>query len=528
MFVRTMFSIIAFGAAGPSLAQAIPDSQKTSPWFQEGQSHVASRLNAQTLQADAPQAKNVILFVGDGMGISTLTAARILSGQRAGGSGEEASLSFERFAHTALVKTYNVDAQIPDSAGTMTAMMSGIKTNAGVVGVNSSVQRGNCLQVAGNELVSVLDLAEIKGMATGLVTTTRVTHATPAAAYAKSASRDWEDVSDQSVEVINQGCEDIASQLVNYQQNLERRFPAIDIDGIDVVLGGGRDNFLPLGPDTDLTASFGQGSGQRTDNRNLIAEWQQTYPEGQYLVDAIDLAAIDANSSTPILGLFSSSHMQYDANRAVNELSQPSLTQMVVKAVGALRNNPQGYLLIVESGRIDHAHHAGNAHGALSETIELANAVDAVQEITDSAETLIMVTADHSHVMTFSGYPKRGNPILGKVVSEGSTSPALAGDELPYTTLGYANGPGFRNYGDNTDPDRTYADGVTGGRQSLVDVDTEAPGFHQEALVPLIAETHGGEDVAVHATGAGAYRVQGSIEQNLIFHVIDQALGLSQ
>ncbi|MFK7859812.1 MAG: alkaline phosphatase [Granulosicoccus sp.] len=525
---RLLITAIALISAGSINAQAIPESQRQNPWFLDGQAHVNSRLENQTRQAGVSQAKNVILFVGDGMGISTLSAARILGGQRMGGDGEEASLSFEGFAHTALVKTYNVNAQIPDSSGTMTAMMSGIKTNAGVVGVNPSVVMGNCRVEAGNELPSALDLAEIKGLATGLVTTTRVTHATPAATYAKSANRGWEDISDQSAEVIEQGCEDIASQLVNFQQNLESRFPGADVDGIDVVLGGGRRHFLPTSPEEDLMPVYGQGSGDRTDERNLIAEWTQTYPDGRYLFDAAGLDALDVNVSTNVLGLFSSSHMQYEADRAVNEAAQPSLSEMVFKAIEVLRNDPDGFLLVVESGRIDHAHHAGNAYGALSETLELSNAVSIAQDLTNASDTLIMVTADHSHVMTFAGYPRRGNPILGKVVSAGGVNPALASDGLPFTTLGYANGRGFRDYGDNTDPDKTYSDPVVGGRQNLTDVDTQAPGFHQEALVPLVAESHAGEDVALHATGAGAFRVQGTIEQNLIFHVINQALGLTR
>ncbi|MCB2388025.1 alkaline phosphatase, partial [Thalassolituus alkanivorans] len=93
-------------------------------------------------------------------------------------------------------KTYNVDAQTPDSAGTMTAMMSGIKTDAGVIGVDEDVVRSDCSTVAGNEVVTALELAEIKGLSTGVVSTARITHATPAATYAHAADRNWEDNSD--------------------------------------------------------------------------------------------------------------------------------------------------------------------------------------------------------------------------------------------------------------------------------------------------------------------------------------------
>lgn len=528
MSVRLMMPAMALFMAGPLLAQSIPETQRQNPWFQGGQSHITTRIDSQAQQSATQQARNVILFVGDGMGVATLTTARILGGQRQGQSGEESSLSFERFAHTALVKTYNTNAQIPDSAGTMSAMMSGIKTNAGVVGVNAGVLMGNCTQVVGNEMATALELAEIKGLATGVVTNTRITHATPAATFAKSANRGWEDISDMSDVVIEQGCEDIASQLVNFETNLEARFPNADVDGIDVVFGGGRRHFLSANPASADAAVFGQDSGDRTDGRNLIAEWQQRYPDGRYLFDEASLEMLDTSSPASVFGMFSPSHMQYEANRAANPGSQPSLSNMVSKAIEVLDNNPNGFLLIVESGRIDHAHHSGNAFVALDETLELSRAVTVAQELTNAADTLIMVTADHSHVLTFAGYPRRGNPILGKVVSAGGTSPALAGDGLPYTTLGYANGPGFRDYGDNTDPDRTYSESPLGGRQNLEAVNTEASGFHQEALVPLAAETHGGEDVTLHATGAGAVKVQGTIEQNVIFHIMDSALGLTR
>ena len=528
MSLKLMLSAASLALPASLMAQAIPESQQQNPWFGDGQQNILNRLQSQAQLQPEGRAKNVVLFVGDGMGIPTLTAARILGGQRAGGSGEQASLSFEDFPNSAWVKTYNVDAQIPDSAGTMTAMMSGVKTNAGVVGVNANVSSGNCLQQPGNELVSALDLAEIKGLATGVVSNTRITHATPAATYAKSASRAWESNAEQSADVVEQGCEDIASQLINFEQNLETAFPNADVNGIDVVLGGGRRSFLPADATADLTATFGQATGARTDGRNLIDEWQQRYPAGRYLFDEATLDALDTEASSNVMGLFSDSHMQYEADRAANAGQQPSLSKMVGKAIELLDNNPNGFLLVVEAGRVDHAHHAGNAHGALDETLELSRAVQAAVNMTSVEDTLILVTADHSHVMTFAGYPARGNPILGKVVSQGGVSPALAEDGLPYTTLGYANGPGFRDYGNNTNPDRTYQDAVLAGRQDLNAVDTQEPGFHQESLVPLAAETHGGEDVSVHAVGPGAYRVHGTMEQNVIFHVMDKALGLTQ
>ena len=413
-------------------------------------------------------------------------------------------------------------------------MMSGVKTDAGLIGVDEDVVRRDCASVAGNELVTALELAELGGMATGIVTTARLTHATPAATYAKSADRNWEDVSDMPEAAIAAGCEDIASQFVNFEARLESRYPGADVDGLEVAMGGGRRHFLPddaafnsADVDPDVTVE-----GDRTDDRNLVDEWRARYPNGRY---AFERGGFDAIAAGPgpgsverVLALFDESHMQYEEDRANDVAGEPSLAEMTEKAIGVLDDDEDGFFLMVESGRIDHAHHAGSAFNALTETIEMAEAVARAQALTDEAETLIIVTADHGHVFTMGGYPKRGNPILGAVVPIGSEEPALADDGRPYTTLGYANGRGFRNFGDAaTNADASYLDEPLGGRVDLTGVDTTSPGFHQEVLVPLTAETHSGEDVAVYAEGPGASLIEGTHEQSLIFHVMNHAGDLS-
>ena len=172
-------------------------------------------------------------------------------------------------------------------------------------------------------------------------------------------------------------------------------------------------------------------------------------------------------------------------------------------------------------------HHAGSAYNALTDTIELANAVQRAIDMTDPEETLIIVTADHGHVFTIAGYPKRGNPILGKVVNVGAEEPALAADDMPYTTLGYTNGGGFRNLGAETDADEGYNVDIAAGRQNLTDIDTTTPGYHQEALVPLSSETHSGEDVGIFASGPGALLVNGTNEQSMLYHIMDFAADLT-
>ncbi len=458
------------------------------------------------------KARNVILFVGDGMSTTTVVASRIRAGQLEGRSGEANLLSFEQFPHVGLSKTYNVDAQIADSAGTMTAMMSGVKTDAGLIGVGEASVRGDCESARDNALLSALQLAELAGMQTGVVTTARLTHATPAATYAVSPERDWESDSDMPTAAKAAGCIDIAAQFVDFESTLEARIPGADIDGIEIALGGGRDKFV--------------ASGDRTDGRDLTDEWQLAHPEGVYIADRAALESIPVQASH-VFGLFASSHLDYQAALS-SRSAVPSLSEMTRFAVERLSRSETGFLLIVEGGRIDHAHHAGNAYAALTETIELANAVSVADEMTKDEDTLIIVTADHSHTMTMMGYPPRGNPILGKVPVPGRDIPQTAFDQKPYTTLSYANGRGPYPSGrvSSTNPDARYREPVTMGRVDLSEVDTTVPGFHQEALVPLESETHAGDDVAIYAKGPGGALVRGVLEQHLIFHAINHSLDL--
>src|SRR3546814_7427195 len=113
------------------------------------------------------QAKNVIVFLGDGMSLATVTAARILDGQRKGHPGEENQLAWETFPATALSKTYNTDAQTPDSAGTMTAIATGVKTHIGAIGVSAG-RHNDCAQSLDHRLQSWLALAADAGMGTGI------------------------------------------------------------------------------------------------------------------------------------------------------------------------------------------------------------------------------------------------------------------------------------------------------------------------------------------------------------------------
>lgn len=501
--LRYAFFVLMAVVALPS--QSVAGGEDTPFWYRQGDQALKRAL---AVTPNTRRARQVILFVGDGNGVTSVTAARIFDGQSKGGSGEENSLSFERFPYVALAKTYNTDQQTPDSAGTMTAMVTGVKTRAGVISLGPEVPRGDCREAGRHRLPTLLEQARDAGFATGIVTTTRVTHATPAATYAHTPERDWE--SDSDIPAVMKECaRDIARQLV-------------ENGPIDVVMGGGRRAFLPQGA---RDPEYRDIRGARADGRNLIADWQTRNPDGHYLWNRDQFEQLPAKG--PVLALFEPSHMHFEADREALDGNEPSLSEMTANAIRRLEANDNGFLLVVEAGRIDHAHHAGNAYRALADGQELSRAVQVAVEATDADDTLIVVTADHSHVLTMAGYPVRGNPILGKVVindqqGEPRRQPYKALDGRPFTTLGYGNGPG---YGRHETVDSRYRQVPMPGRHLTQGEETTGKDFHQETLVPLRSETHGGEDVAIYARGPWAHLFHGVQEQNYIYHVIRHAMG---
>jgi alkaline phosphatase len=499
------FVVVGLGCLGWAQDTATV-SQSQDDYYTQAEQTLQQML---AVEPNTNQAKNVIIFISDGADPVVHTSARIFDGQQKGTTGEENVLSFETFPNVALVKTYNVDAQVPDSAGTATAWNTGVKTDIGVLGVDADVTYDDCASQQGNEVTTLFELAEAAGMATGTVSTARITHATPAGNYAHAANRDWESDADLSEEALQNGCLDIATQLVDFPYG----------DGIEVALGGGRRAFIP---ETMADPEDADATGNRLDGRDLTQDWL-TKTNSVYVWNQAQFDAVDPATTDHLLGLFERSHLEYEPNRLEDTAGEPSLTEMAIKAIDILSKNENGYVLQVESGRIDHALHEGSAFRALSEEVEYSKTIQAVLDKVNLDETLIIVTSDHGHVMTFAGYPTRGNPILGLVNdSESGGDIALADDGKPYTTLGFMNGPGSIYYSEEGYTTR-IAD-----RPDLREVDTANEDFLQPALVPLGNETHGGSDVAAYATGPRAYLVRGVIEQNYLFHVIDYALNLTE
>ncbi|XP_054838945.1 alkaline phosphatase-like [Eublepharis macularius] len=463
---------------------SLEDEKNPNYWNTRAKQTLESALR---LTPVANRAKNIILFLGDGMGIPTITAARIYKGQLAGGSGEEAVLAMEKFPYVALSKTYNVDRQVSDSAGTGTAYLCGVKTNAKTLGVSATAVYGQCNTTFGNEVYSILHRAKLGGKAVGIVTTTRVQHASPGASYAHSVNRSWYSDEDLPEDAIQQGCKDIAYQLVHNTD-------------INVILGGGRRYMTPKwSPDPEYPDDP-EKNGTRKDGLNLIEMWLSAKEGAQYVWNKTGLEAVDENSTDYLLGLFEPKDMAFELDR--NSTTDPSIVEMTEVAIRILSRNPKGFFLFVEGGRIDHGHHSGKAKQALTEAVMMDRAVERAGELTNASETLTVITADHSHVFTFGGSTPRGNNIFG-------LAPKSATDKRPYTSILYGNGPGY-----------VLKDGK---RPDVRSTDFDDKDYRQQAAVPLEMETHGGEDVAILAKGPMAHLFHGIQEQNYIPHVMAYA-----
>jgi alkaline phosphatase len=476
----------------------------------------ASDARAEHGRPSRGRARNVIVFIGDGMGISTIAATRVMS------VGVDGNLVMDQFPHSALSRTADADHITPDSASTMTSMMTGVNANSGVLGFGSETEFGDFNGDGdGIPRATALELAKQRGMRVGVVSTARITHATPAACYSHINSRDDE------------------SAIALSALPTDRSYNAALGTGLDLMLGGGRQFFLP----TTVVDEEG-GAGSRTDGRDLRAEYRAA--GYSYVWNTAGLEGVTP-ADLPLLGLFERSHMEYEVDRSSDAGGEPSLSELAVKAVTLLdggASGRQGYFLMVEGGRIDHAHHAGNAYRALNDTEALDRAIGATLAAVDLRDTLVIVTADHSHVFTMAGYPLRpvnelGYPlatapeaylssphnhifdVVYDVDDDGNVIKSMDADGVPYTVLGYQNGPGYRGT-PRVDPTSDPFPGLSG----LPGAGESGSEYLQESAVPLASETHAGEDVALFAAGPGSELVRGTVRNSHVFGVIRAALGL--
>lgn len=278
--------------------------------------------------------KNVILMIPDGFGPASVTMARDFSQVYRGTH----KLALDEFL-VGTCRTYATDARVTDSAAGATAYASGIKTFNGAIGVDKE----------GNLVSTLLEAAEVAGMATGLVATSRITHATPAAFSAHVPSRASE--------------EDIATQQIT--------------KGIEVFFGGGLREFLPKA-----------NGGKRSDERNLIEE-----SKAKNLNIALNISDFRNIQTIPAIALLAQDHLDYEIDRTGN---QPNLLEMTEKALELLGNSPNGFFLMIEGSRIDHAGHANDPQTHVREIIAYDEAVAKVLAFAkQDGNTLVVSVADH-------------------------------------------------------------------------------------------------------------------------------------
>ncbi len=290
------------------------------------------------------QSKNIILIIGDGLGQTGITATRIYKQSI---DKNQKKLSIDSFHHSAFVQTRSLNNIVTDSAAAATAMATGEKTNNGMISVLPNDKKLN----------SIAKIAKSKGKSVGIITTTSITHATPAAFYAN-----WHNRGDDKK---------IAKQL--------------KASNFDLFLGGGRKYFKKI-------------------------------PEKFKTVFNKSELKLITNLKMPLLGLFADKHLPYVKDR---DESIPSLSEQSIQAISLLKKNPKGFFLMVEAGRIDHAAHNNQALQQLVETIELDQTVESILNLIKKDpnlsldNTTVLVTSDHeTGGLSLNGYFKQDQSIL--------------------------------------------------------------------------------------------------------------------
>jgi alkaline phosphatase len=293
--------------------------------------------------------KYVFFFIGDGLGAAQRQAAEYFAQEKDNDPGYK--LTMNKLPVFGINTTYASDSLVTDSSSAGTALACGYKTNNGMLAVLPD----------GTKVKSIIEAAEEKGIATGLITTTRVTHATPAVWAAHNVDRDAEN--------------EIAEDMID--------------SGVDFVAGGGYRHFVPK--------DWPWGKSKRTDSRNLLGEIADKYFVYTGNGSTKSFLEMKPQGEQKVWAVFSESHMPYEIDRINQGINVPTLAQMTRKGIEVLSNYPNGFFMMVEGGRIDHACHANDAAGSIYDTLAFDDSIKVAYDfyLKHPKETLILVVGDH-------------------------------------------------------------------------------------------------------------------------------------
>ena len=326
----------------------------------------------------------IILFVTDGLSTNALTPTRLYQG------GANGRLTVESFPRLALVRNSANDYAVPDAASAASALATGVKTN----------NRAIATDPAGKSLPSILSLAHDAGRATGIVTTGNLTDATPAAFYAHAT-----DMRDTAA---------IAQQFVN--TNI-----------LDVALGGGMNDFTPESK-----------GGSRKDGRDL---WLDLRGKGHELVRTkSELESTPTFLARPLTGIYANGNLAFSSQMESGS-QQPSLSDMVRRAIQFLQVHPQGYVLVVDAALVTRAAEQNNGERVLSETADFDRAVETALKYAGEKTLILCVGRNDVGGLSLNGYPlkaDRGVALLGTNASgypsmtwsTGPNGPRLSGSDV--------------------------------------------------------------------------------------------------
>lgn len=457
----------------------------------------------------ARTARNVILFVGDGMSVTDRTAARILSkGLVEGRYGGE--LAMDDMPAMALISTSGTDSVVTDSANSMSAYTTGHKTCVNAMGVYCSLAKGT---LDHPKVETIGELVKRKaGMALGVVTNSEIEDATPAGVVSHTRRR-----SDYN---------DIVKMFYDVKP--------------DIVMGGGSPNFLPKAV---------PGS-KRTDEENFVEKFKA---DGYAFVStATEMRAAFAEGRSKVLGLFNTGNVDGAYDRKFKKGTtarfpdQPDLAEQTRLAIDALAKSDKGFFLMVESARIDKYKHSLDWERGVYDTIMLDNAVKVAKDFAArNNDTLIIVVPDHAHMVgiigTYDDSLPGQTPREKLGVYEKSKFPQYKPDadgypetvDLPLR-LGYS----FGSYPDHCFDAKPHLDaefvpavaGAEKGTFVANDKYCQPGAVRVTGNLPATANSgvHAADDVLLTALGPGAEAFRGRLDNTRVFRTIVTALGLGR